>query len=88
MVYTFAAAADAPAGTTAVTITYDSASTFDTQMLLVEFAVQNAQRDLIARMAGDTNGDGTLNLKDAVLLIRFIVGGWNVTVVDVVSKKY
>ena len=30
--------------------------------------------------AGDLNGDGVLNLKDVVLLRRYIAGGWKVSV--------
>lgn len=33
-----------------------------------------------AAKPGDMNGDGTVNLKDVVLLRRYIAGGWNVTV--------
>ena len=40
---------------------------------------------------GDVNGDGAINLKDVVLLRRYIAGGWNVTVdediADVNSDK-
>lgn len=31
---------------------------------------------------GDINGDGTINLKDVVMLRRYIAGGWNVTADD------
>ena len=81
--FTFAVAAEAPAGATTVTLTYDTASTFNAQLTPMEFAVQNAEWQVIERIAGDTNGDGSLDLKDAVTLIRGIVGGWGVTVVDV-----
>ena len=30
-------------------------------------------------LSGDINNDGSINLKDAVLLRRYIAGGWNVT---------
>ena len=29
---------------------------------------------------GDANGDGSLNLKDVVLIRRYIAGGWGVTI--------
>ena len=81
--YTFAVAADAPAGTTAVTVTYDAGSAFDTNLQTVEFAVQNAEWNILARVAGDANGDGVLDLRDAVRIKRSIAGGWGVSVVDV-----
>ncbi|MBR4728546.1 MAG: dockerin type I repeat-containing protein, partial [Clostridia bacterium] len=33
---------------------------------------------------GDLNGDGTVNLKDAVLLRRYIADGWNAEI----DEKY
>ncbi len=31
------------------------------------------------RIAGDANGDGVVNLKDAVVMRRYLAGGWDVT---------
>ena len=33
-----------------------------------------------ARVAGDANGDGSIDLRDAATLSRYLAGGWNVTV--------
>ena len=32
------------------------------------------------RVAGDANGDRTVDLRDAAVLTRHLVGGWNVTI--------
>lgn len=34
----------------------------------------------ITNAAGDVNGDGSIDLKDVVLIRRYIAGGWNVTI--------
>ena len=34
------------------------------------------------RIAGDANGDGTVDLKDAAALARHLAGGWNITIND------
>ena len=81
--YVFAIAANAPTGATALTLTYDTASTFDAQLSPVPFSVQNADWEIQARVPGDVSGDGDVNLKDYTTLIRSVVGGWDVSVVDV-----
>ena len=32
------------------------------------------------RIAGDANGDRTVDLRDAAVIARHLVGGWNVTI--------
>ncbi len=32
------------------------------------------------RVAGDANGDGSVDLRDATVIIRYLAGGWNVTI--------
>ena len=34
---------------------------------------------------GDVNGDGTVNLKDAVMILRYIAGGWNVNIDEAIA---
>lgn len=36
------------------------------------------------RVAGDANGDGTVDLKDAAVLARHLAGGWN-AVIDLMN---
>ena len=78
--YTFRVAEDAPAGTTPVTLTYDENSTYNVDLQNVACAITNGTVFVTTRMAGDSNGDGTLDLKDVVLMRRFLAGGWSVTV--------
>lgn len=49
-------------------------------------AVESAvAEDPQPRLAGDVDSDGEVGLSDAVLLTRFIVGGWDVTVDETVA---
>ena len=34
----------------------------------------------VTRIAGDANGDGSVDLKDAAAIVRHLAGGWNVTI--------
>ena len=77
--FTFTAAADAPLGTTAVTITYDADSTFDKDLQSAAFNTENGTIRVTPRMPGDNDGDGVLDLKDVAVLIRYLAGGWDVT---------
>ena len=43
-------------------------------------AVETADGNTKPRIAGDANGDGVLNLKDAVLIRRYLAGGWDVEI--------
>ena len=38
-----------------------------------------------AKLRGDVNGDGAVNLKDVVLIRRYIAKGWDVTVEESVA---
>ena len=78
--FTFSVADDASAGTTPITVTYDTDSTFDPDENDVLFAVDDQPVTIGERMPGDTDGDGVLSVRDAAVLVRFLVGGWNVHV--------
>ena len=77
--FTFRVSETAEAGTTPVTLTVDEASTYDVDLQNVACAVTNGAVTVSTRVAGDANGDGMLDLRDVVLLRRFLAGGWNVT---------
>ena len=78
--FTFLVADDAQPGETTVTVTYDANSTFDRSMHDVPFVVENDGVEVCERMAGDSDGDGELSLKDVVALSRFLAGGWDVEI--------
>ena len=71
---TFRVKEDAPLGSTTVSVSYDEDSTYDKDLHLVEFAVQNGMLQITAREAGDSNGDGVLNTKDATIIRRYLAG--------------
>jgi len=56
------------AGTQTVTVTYGGLS--------VAFSVTVNS----GRLVGDANNDGSVTVKDAVMIRRWLVGGWNVTI--------
>ena len=76
--FTFTVAADAPVGTTTVTVTYDPESTFDKDMQDVAFNVEN--NGVTVYIPGDADGDGEFDLADVANLSRYLAGGWDVTV--------
>ncbi len=78
--YTFRVSENAEAGTTPVTLTYDEHSTYNVDLQSVACAITNANVTVVTRTPGDSNGDGVLDLKDVVLMRRFLAGGWDVTV--------
>ena len=78
--YTFRVKENAGEGATTLTLTYDADSTYNADLENVLFTVENGFVTVQNRLPGDVNGDGTVNLKDAAVLRRFLAGGWDVTV--------
>ena len=78
--YTFRVSEDAEAGATPVTVTYDEHSTYNVDLQNVACAITNGAVTVSIRKAGDANGDGVLDLKDVVLMRRFLAGGWDVMI--------
>lgn len=76
--YVFRVRTDAPIGETTVSVSYEPDSTFNVDLDNVDFTVRDGAAT-IARTPGDVNGDGVVNLKDVVLLHRFLAD-WNVTI--------
>ena len=77
-VLTFHVRTDAPAGDTTVSLSYREKSTYDTDLQAVFFRTQDGTVT-VERLPGDVNADGVIDLKDVVLLRRFLAG-WDVTV--------
>ena len=80
--FTFRVHDDAEEGTTSVTLAYDADSTYNADLDNVAFLVRNGAVTVQNRLPGDANGDGSVDLKDAAVLRRFLAGGWNVTLIE------
>lgn len=78
--FTFTVSPDAAKGATQVAVTYDENSTFDKDLQNIAFEIENTEIEIAAEMPGDVNGDGTVDLKDAVIIRRYLAGGWNVRI--------
>ena len=76
--YIFRVRTDAPAGETALTVTYEPDSTFNVDMTNVSFIVQNGAVT-VERLPGDVDADGVITLRDVVQLRRFLAD-WDVTI--------
>lgn len=80
--YTFEVNENAPIGTTSVSLTYDSGSTFNYDLENVEFSTIDGTMEIINRTPGDANNDDEVDLKDVVVMRRWLSGGWTVTIDD------
>ncbi len=80
--FVFKVADDAPEGKTAVSVDYYEESTFNCELEEVVFIINNGEIEIADRIAGDVNGDGEVNLRDAVYLERYLAGGWGVSIND------
>ena len=78
VVFTFRVLPDAPGGDTPVSVSYDADSTYDVGLRNIPFVTQDGTLTA-QRLPGDVDADGVVNLKDAVLLRRYLAG-WDVTV--------
>ena len=78
--FTFEIAEDADPGTLPIMLNYVQSSTFDVDINEVEFAVISGGIEVTDRIAGDANEDGIIDLKDVVIIRRWLAGGWDVTV--------
>ncbi len=78
--YTFEIKDDAETGITPITLQMDNGSTFNYDMGEVAFNVVNGGVEITDRTPGDPNGDGVIDLKDVVLIRRYLAGGWELEV--------
>lgn len=78
--FVFEVLQDAEPGNVPVTLQYEPRSTFDVDLNEVECRTTAGMVLVRNRVAGDANGDKSVDLKDAVILTRYLVGGWNVTI--------
>ena len=77
---TFEVLEDVPLGKTPITLSYIKNSTLNVDLDEVAFTLGNGSVEVTDRTPGDANDDGIVDLKDIVLLRRYLCGGWNVTV--------
>ncbi len=80
---TFAVQPTATVGDTAVTVTVDDGSTFNTAMQLVNLHSINGTVSVVDCLSGDADNDGSVDLADIVSLARYIAGGWDVTIHEI-----
>ena len=78
VVFTFRVRTDAPAGETAVSLRYEESSTLDKDLQSVPFLTQSGTFT-VERLPGDVNADGVIDLKDVVMLRRYLAN-WDVTI--------
>ena len=78
--FTFEIVEGTEPGVIPITLTYDSGSTFNSELENVEFTTVDGSVEISARTPGDSNGDGEIDLKDVVMIRRLVSGGWNVTI--------
>lgn len=79
---TFRVDENAPRGVYPIEITTIENSVYDDDLQNVEFNLENGYVTVLDYLPGDINGDGVVSTKDVTILRRYIVGGYDVTVVD------
>lgn len=79
-VLTFEVLEDAEIGETPITLEYVLNSTLNVDLEDVPFTLESGSVNISIRKPADANGDGAIDLKDVVVLQRYLCGGWNVEV--------
>jgi len=79
---TFEIDENAEVGAVPVTITYDQSSTFDFDLNDAEFDIVSGSVEITNNVPGDANKDGSIDLKDIVLIRRWIAGGFNAVICE------
>ena len=77
---TFDVLETAPEGESLIFVECDESSTMDVSLNPVTLSIPDSSVSVTNRLPGDANGDGEVNLKDAVVIQRYLVGGWNVSI--------
>lgn len=76
---TFKVADNAQPGTYNFAVTCDDVNTLDANTAAYDLGAANGSVTVV-RVPGDTDGDGQVTLRDAILISRYLAGGWNVTI--------
>ena len=75
---TFKVADDAQPGTYNFTVTCSAVNTLDANVDTYDLGAATGSVTVV-RVPGDTDGNGQITLRDAILISRYLVGGWEVT---------
>lgn len=83
----FTISEDAEEGTYPITLDYSYDDTMNLDMDSVEFATEGSVLTVSNVVVGDVNGDGAINMKDSVLLSRYVAkwSGYDGTKVDLAA---
>lgn len=71
---------EAPVGTTPITVTYDTGSTFNRDLSYVQLNVVNGEVEITDRTPGDADGNGEITLMDVAFIKRYIAGDYGVVI--------
>ena len=80
---TFEVQPSATVGETTVTVTCDDDSTFNAALLPVSLYMVNSTVSIVDCTPGDASGEGKISLLDAVIISRYLAGGWDLTINEV-----
>ncbi|MBQ7542144.1 MAG: hypothetical protein IJT44_07635 [Clostridia bacterium] len=75
---TFKVADDAQPGTYSFAVTCDANNTLDANIDTYDLGTANGSVTVV-RMPGDADGNGQITLRDAILISRWLAGGFNIT---------
>ena len=76
---TFKVADNAQPGTYDFAVTCNATNTLDANMDGYDLGTANGSVTVV-RVAGDADGNGQVTLRDAIVIARYLAGGWNITV--------
>ena len=71
---TFKIADNAEPGTTKITLTHEESATLNRDLDIVSLIPYSGNIEITERVVGDADGDGTLTLKDVVIMRRMLAG--------------
>ena len=71
---TFEVLETAVEGNTEITVTYEPSATFNHALQDQSLVMHNGSIEITQRVSGDADGDGTLTLKDVVIMRRMLAG--------------
>ena len=73
---------EADEGKTNVTVVYEEGDISDENMEDVNFVIDSGEISIVIRIPGDVNGDGKVNTKDFLTIMKYLAGDTSVSVVQ------